>query len=128
MLTADGQGFCYHNASTDSAQLSWGPDQSQPSFDAAKKVFDRYNEANGTHYRRGLFKGNQPYADFFTYHPLGGCLLGKATDLYGRLSGYSGLYSIDGSLIPGNVGVNPFLTITALAERNIATIIREDMA
>tara|TARA_B100001245_G_scaffold211562_1_gene176307 strand:+ start:28328 stop:30010 length:1683 start_codon:yes stop_codon:yes gene_type:complete len=122
------RGCLTYNASTDSAQLSWGPDQSQPSFDAAKKVFDRYNEANGTHYRRGLFKGNQPYADFFTYHPLGGCLLGKATDLYGRLSGYSRLYSIDGSLIPGNVGVNPFLTITALAERNIATIIREDMA
>lgn len=121
------RGYFTYNPDTDSAQLNWGPDQSQPSFDAAKKVFDRYNEANGTHYRRGLFKGNKPYADFFTYHPLGGCLLGKATDLYGRLNGYRGLYSIDGSLVPGNVGVNPFLTITALAERNIATIILEDV-
>ena len=29
---------------------------------------------------------------------------------------YSGLYIIDGSVIPSNLGVNPSLTITALAE------------
>ncbi|MDQ4427073.1 GMC oxidoreductase [Thalassolituus sp.] len=120
------RGYMTYDATADNVRLHWGPDQSQPSFDAAKKVFDRYNKANYCHYRRGLFEGNQPYADFFTYHPLGGCLLGKATDLYGRLKGYDNLYTVDGSLIPGNVGVNPFLTITALAERNIHKILRED--
>jgi cholesterol oxidase len=30
-------------------------------------------------------------------------------------------------LIPGSVGVNPFVTITALAERNIATAIVQDI-
>jgi len=34
---------------------------------------------------------------------------------------------MDGSLVPGNVGVNPFVTITALAERNIENIIANDM-
>jgi cholesterol oxidase len=33
----------------------------------------------------------------------------------------------DGSLVPGNVGVNPFVTITALAERNIDAIIASDL-
>ena len=33
---------------------------------------------------------------------------------------------MDGSLIPGSTGVNPFVTITALAERNIETILAND--
>ncbi|WP_277068927.1 MULTISPECIES: GMC oxidoreductase, partial [Saccharomonospora] len=37
------------------------------------------------------------------------------------------LYVTDGSLVPGNIGVNPFLTITALAERNIERILAEDL-
>ncbi|MBN8700246.1 MAG: hypothetical protein E6Q41_02540 [Cyclobacteriaceae bacterium] len=36
---------------------------------------------------------------------------------------YKNLYAIDGSLIPGTIGVNPFLTITALAEHCIEDII-----
>ena len=34
----------------------------------------------------------------------------------------------DGSLIPGSIGVNPFVTITALAERNIERVIQQDFA
>ncbi|MER2206150.1 MAG: GMC oxidoreductase, partial [Rhodococcus sp. (in: high G+C Gram-positive bacteria)] len=61
----------------------------------------------------------------FTAHPLGGAVLGKATDGYGRVKGYDGLYVMDGAAIPGSTGtVNPSLTITALAERNIAQIIK----
>ena len=42
------------------------------------------------------------------------------------MKGCPGLYVVDGSLIPGSVGVNPFVTITALAERNLARVIAED--
>ena len=59
-----------------------------------------------------------------TAHPVGGCELGKATDLYGRIHGYGGLYAVDGSIIPGNVGgANPSLTIAAMAERSMDQII-----
>jgi cholesterol oxidase len=61
-------------------------------------------------------------------HPLGGAVLGKACDLYGRVMNYKGLYVVDGALIPGATGcVNPSLTIAALAERNMEQILKHDI-
>ena len=66
-----------------------------------------------------------------TSHILGGCNIGADssqgvvdTDL--NVFGYPGLYVVDGSVIPANVGVNPSLTITALAERAMSRIPRKD--
>jgi cholesterol oxidase len=39
-----------------------------------------------------------------------------------RVHGYDGLYVIDGSAVSANPGVNPSLTITALAERAMTRI------
>ena len=36
--------------------------------------------------------------------------------------GYPGLYVIDGSIMPANPGVNPSLTITALAEHAMSQV------
>lgn len=61
----------------------------------------------------------------FTSHPLGGAVIGRATDGYGRVRGYRNLYVMDGAAVPGSTGTaNPSLTISALAERNIEQIIR----
>ena len=43
-------------------------------------------------------------------------------DSHHRLYGYEGLYVIDGSAVSANPGVNPSLTITALAERAMSFI------
>ncbi len=40
----------------------------------------------------------------------------------GEVFGYQGLRVIDGSIIPGNLGVNPSLTITALSEYAMSQI------
>ncbi|NUS22652.1 MAG: GMC family oxidoreductase [Streptomyces sp.] len=120
--------FTYDSA-TDGVKLSWTAAQSAVSSGMAKKLFDRINSANSTIYRYDLFgSSNKVFADDFTYHPLGGCVLGKATDNYGRVKGYSKLYVTDGSLVPGSIGVNPFVTITALAERTMARVLVEDTA
>ncbi|UXY19343.1 GMC oxidoreductase [Streptomyces cynarae] len=118
-----------YDPSTDGVKLGWSAAQSAVSVSMAKKLFDRINTANSTIYRYDLFgAGSKVFADDFTYHPLGGCVLGRATDDHGRVKGYSRLYVTDGSLVPGNLGVNPFLTITALAERTMARVLSEDTA
>ncbi|MCX4530528.1 GMC oxidoreductase [Streptomyces sp. NBC_00841] len=115
------------NAATGTVDLNWQTAWKQPSIDAAKTIFDRINQKEGTIYRTDLFGTYKIWGDHLTYHPLGGAVLNRATDNYGRLHGYVGLYVIDGSLIPGNTSVNPFVTITALAERNIEKIIDTDL-
>jgi cholesterol oxidase len=115
------------NSTTGKVDLSWQASQTQPSIDAAKRVFDAINKKAGTIYRTDLFGVYKTWGDDFVYHPLGGCVLGQATDNYGRVPGYDGLYVVDGSLIPGSIGVNPFVTITALAERNMEKIIATDL-
>lgn len=62
-----------------------------------------------------------------TAHILGGAVMGKTpkdgvVDFKGRVHGYPGLYVVDGSNIPVNLGVNPSLTITALAEYILSKI------
>jgi len=56
-----------------------------------------------------------------TAHILGGCPFGQdaAQGVVGldcQVHNYPGLYVVDGSIMPANPGVNPSLTITALAE------------
>jgi cholesterol oxidase len=98
----------------------------EESVAATKALIRKLNKANGGTIAHLLFHNG--IGDDICYHPLGGCVLGKASDLYGRVEGYKNLYAIDGSMIPGSTGVNPFVTITALAERNIDRIIKEDFA
>jgi cholesterol oxidase len=57
-----------------------------------------------------------------TAHILGGCVVGDSPeagviDPYHRVYGHEGLHVADGSAISANLGVNPSLSITALAER-----------
>lgn len=62
-----------------------------------------------------------------TAHMLGGCVFGEddaegVVDINCQVHHYPGLYVIDGSIVPANPGVNPSLTITALAEYAMSRI------
>jgi choline dehydrogenase-like flavoprotein len=56
------------------------------------------------------------------FHPLGTCRMGAdpahaPVDADGKLRGYEGIYVADGSIVPSSLGVNPQITIMALATR-----------
>ena len=58
---------------------------------------------------------------------LGGCIFGKdenegVVNVDCEAFNYPGLYIVDGSIVPANPGVNPSLTITALAEYAMSRI------
>ncbi|MEZ4442945.1 MAG: GMC family oxidoreductase [Polyangiaceae bacterium] len=62
-----------------------------------------------------------------TAHILGGACMGTTAedgviDANHQVFGYEGLYVIDGAAVSANPGVNPSLTITALAERAMGRI------
>jgi cholesterol oxidase len=62
-----------------------------------------------------------------TAHILGGCTMGKSpetgvVDHRCRVFGYKNLYVCDGSVLSANLGVNPSLTITAIAERAMSYV------
>jgi cholesterol oxidase len=66
-----------------------------------------------------------------TAHMLGGCVMGDSaeTGVIGpdhQVHGYPGLYVVDGSAVSANLGVNPSLTICALAERAMTLIPAKD--
>ena len=93
-----------------------------PEANLAARVFAQQAEAT---------KLNVLFENLFgmstTAHILGGCQIGKdretgVIESNHQIFGYPKLYVVDGSAIPANVGVNPSLTVTALAERCMARI------
>lgn len=82
---------------------------------------DKVNGVAATSFTDSLF--NFPT----TAHLMGGVPFGKSEndgviDLDFQVFNYPGLYVVDGSVMPANPGVNPSLTITALAEYAMSKI------
>jgi len=116
----------------DHVRIDWVGVGRQPIF---QSVAQRLYEATVPH--GGTFLKNPMWSklskqDLITVHPLGGCPMGSdaargAVDHAGRpFAGAEGaevhesLLVADGSVMPRPLGVNPLLTISALAERNVA--------
>ena len=115
------------DAATDSVSLDWPANDPRLAdfVRSAKLTAQTLNEKNTD-------ANSQPFTFLLdaqsTAHPLGGVTLGSVCDLFGRVTGHSGLYVVDGAFIPGSTGiVNPALTIAALAERSMERIIERDI-
>ena len=121
--------------SDDRARIEWDGCGKQPIFEKINGELYRATEALG-----GTYIKNPSWADalgnnLVTVHPLGGCGMGDSAErgvvdhegrVFAGASGtdvHEGLYVADGSVMPRSLGVNPFLTICAIAERNAAILV-----
>ena len=115
----------------DRLRIAWPGVGSQPIFE---KVNQRLTEATAA--LGGTYVPKPTWTDLFehhltTVHPLGGCAMGESAEfgvvnhkgqVFSGASGttvHDGLYVSDGAVIPRALGVNPLLTISALAERSM---------
>ena len=97
------------------------PKQIPVGNEVVKKLAERANGIPLAAFTDGLF--NFPT----TAHFMGGVPIGRddsegVVGLDFGVHNYPGLYVIDGSIMPGNPGVNPSLSITALAEYRMSLV------
>ncbi len=137
VMAHDGSAGRLELDANDKVRVAWPGIGAQPVFRTVNDALKKATEALG-----GTYIPNPTWTpvlgqDLVTVHPLGGCIMaadagGGATNHKGQVfSGsrgegvYEGLYVMDGSVIPRSVGVNPLLTISAVAERNVALLAKE---
>ena len=112
------RGKLYFNPEKDGLEIEYELDDD--AIKASQALLDRFQKANGGEII--------PPSVQITGHQLGGAVMGKVCDSYGRVFGKKGLYVVDGALVPGSsTCMNPALTIAALAERALDTIIKENI-
>ena len=125
------RGSYYYDVGAKKVKLRWPKvDEGQNKVNQAfLATLSKLNEKAGGSTSSILTAFRSKVKDNAVYHPLGGCVMGKACDFYGRVKGYKGLYVNDSSFLPGTSAcTNPSFTISALAERNIETILKRDFS
>lgn len=115
-------------------RIRWPNAGKQPIYATIEKTLEAATRALGGDYVRDPISANLLGERLVTVHPLGGCAMADSAengvvDQAGRVfSGttgaevHDGLYVMDGAVMPISLGVNPLLTISALAERNCAQL------
>ncbi|QMU29884.1 GMC family oxidoreductase N-terminal domain-containing protein [Adhaeribacter radiodurans] len=113
----------------DRIRVDWPEVGKQPIFKTVNNKLQEATKALGGTYLTNPSWSKALNFDLVTVHPLGGCVMGESAEkgvvnhagqVYAGEQGtelHPGLYVLDGAIIPRSVGVNPLLTISALAER-----------
>jgi cholesterol oxidase len=113
----------------DRLRISWPDLSTQPIFPKIASELKEATKALGGIYVKNPVSNQFMGQDLITVHPLGGCVMadhagaGVVNHMGQVFSGSSGaevyenLYVNDGAVIPRSVGINPLLTISAIAER-----------
>jgi cholesterol oxidase len=116
----------------DRLRITWGNAGHDPVFARIKELLlDATRILDGVYMQ--IPEWHNPSTNV-TVHPLGGCVMGDDAEsgvvndrgeVFDSLSGdtvHDGLYVCDGSVIPRSLGVNPLMTISAVAERTVALL------
>jgi choline dehydrogenase-like flavoprotein len=97
-------------------------------WSAAVDVMRRLYQALGGEL---FLDGYRKDGSVYTAHPLGGCRMAAAAgdgvvDADGEVFGNRNMFVVDGAIIPSALGVNPSLTIAAVAESIADRLVRGD--
>jgi cholesterol oxidase len=115
----------------DRLRIDWPGLSEQPAFQTIRQQLMHATAALGGQQITKTVAEMLLRSPLITVHPLGGCVMaddaqfGVVNHLGQVFAGphgksiYEGLYVMDGSIIPSALGVNPLLTICALAERAV---------
>ncbi|MBD0256366.1 MAG: hypothetical protein ICV83_11665, partial [Cytophagales bacterium] len=113
----------------DRLRISWPGAGKQDIFDKVNQNLREVTDALGGVYIKNPAWNRLMRHNLTTVHPLGGCPMGESAatgvtnhkgQVFAGTEGedvYEGLYVACGSVVPRTLGVNPLLTISALAER-----------
>jgi cholesterol oxidase len=115
----------------DRLRIDWPGLGDQVQFKQASALLQRVTSALNGEYIPNPIWNDLTDHNLATAHPLGGCVMAdnpergvvnhKGQVFTGDADGsvHQGLYVMDGSVVPTSLGVNPLLTISALAERSV---------
>ncbi len=118
----------------DRLRIDWPGVGKQPIFEVANQRLKEATEAGGGTYVKNPLWSKLTKNSLTTVHPLGGCCMGENAEsgavnhkgqVFSSAQGtavYDGLYVCDGAVLPRSVGINPLLTISAVAERTCALL------
>lgn len=135
MAHDDGAGRLYLD--DDRIAVDWRGVASQPVFQRVSAKLLEASAANSANYIRNPIQHPVFGKNLITVHPLGGCAMGadakagvvdhkcRVFDVSaggGGAAVHDGLYVVDGAMLPRSLGVNPLLTISAIAERAMIKI------
>lgn len=121
----------------DRLRISYPGVGKQPIFERVDKSLEDATRVLGGTYVRNPVWSDLMGKDLVTVHPLGGCSMSEDAEggvvnhkgqVFSGATGtevYEDLYVADGSVIPRSLGVNPLLTISAVAERCCALLAQD---
>jgi cholesterol oxidase len=120
--------------SDDHLRIDWPQADREPIIASLNQRMLEATQALGGTFVPNPCWGNHINSALVTVHPLGGCSMASdaasgVTNHCGQVfcghtgtDVHAGLYVSDGGVLPMAVGINPLLTISAIAERNVALL------